>query len=212
MKCALVDYGAGNVSSVQQACWRAGTEAVAVSDPEKLLEAERIIFPGVGGAPVAMERIRALGLDEAIKTAVNRKGRPFLGICLGMQLLGQAHEEHGGCSGINLLTGKIVSLEKLGGGFRIPHIGWKDIGILENKAEQNLLLKIPARRRTFYFAHSFYFQAECGDIIGDCEIAPGIRIPAALQRRNILATQFHPEKSQEAGRLLFQEFLKWNPA
>jgi glutamine amidotransferase len=175
------------------------------SDPAVIASAERLILPGVGAFGDGMERLKSLGLVEALRQAVFEKRVPFLGICLGMQLLAEESDEYGTHEGLGWMKGVVRRLDE-SSGLKVPHIGWNNLDI---KREHPLLKGIP-NGADVYFVHSFAFQpADPADIVGVTEY--GGEVTAAVGRDNVFATQFHPEKSQEIGLKLLENFLKWNP-
>lgn len=197
---AIIDYDAGNIKSVEKAIQFLGEEAVITRDEDVILGADGVILPGVGSFGDAMNRIRSYGLEEVIQEVVKRR-IPFLGICLGLQLMFESSEETPGVKGLGLLPGKIVRLPE-GEGRKIPHIGWNS-------------LKFPKQSRLFeglcedsyvYFVHSYYLQAEeTADVAATTEY--GACIHAAVEHDRIFACQFHPEKSSEVGLKILQNFL-----
>ncbi len=197
---AIIDYDAGNIKSVEKAVQFLGEEALITRDKEILLSADKVIFPGVGAFGDAMEKLHLYGLVDVIHEIVD-KGTPFLGICLGMQLLFDSSEEAPGVEGLSLLPGKIVRFPKEIG-YKIPQIGW-------NKLEQ------PRKGKLFegiedgefvYFVHSYYLQAgEISDVVATTEY--GVTVHAAVERANVFGCQFHPEKSSGVGMTILKNFL-----
>ena len=185
---AIIDYKAGNLTSVKLAFAALGAEAVVTSDPKVIAAADRVVFPGVGAAKSAMENLRAFGLVEPVKEAAATK--PFLGICLGMQILFDHSEEDGGVDCLGIISGNVRRFPTVPG-FKVPEIGWNGVEGLDGKE--------------FYFVHSYY--AEKGPYtLGMTEYA-GVEFSSAVRRGNLLATQFHPEKSGRLGLSLLQSFL-----
>lgn len=196
---AIVDYGAGNLMSVKKALDFIGEESVITSDCEAIKSAERVILPGVGSFGDAMESMRQKGLDETVKCAA-LSGKPFLGICLGLQLLFESSEESPGANGLELLSGNI-SLIPGSSGLKVPHVGWNSVEI---KPESRLFKGIPSGSY-FYFVHSYYLNgAESGVVAGKTNY--GVDIECAVEKGNLFATQFHPEKSGEIGLKLLKNF------
>lgn len=192
---AIVDYGVGNLGSVEKAARRAGLEVQVTDDPAAVIAAPGIILPGVGALRQGRERLEALGLDEALARAV-AAGRPFLGICLGLQLLFGAGEEGG--SGLGLLPGRIP---RLTGVTKIPEIGWN----LVEPIRESPLFRGLEDGGYFYFVHSYYVAPEePGDVLAEAEY--GVRFAAAVQRGALFGVQFHPEKSGPLGLKLLRNF------
>lgn len=197
----IIDYGMGNVFSVQNALHTLNTAAVISRDPAVIIQADHIILPGVGAFGDGMERLRAFNLIPVLKEEVVKKGKPFLGICLGMQFLATTGEEYGFHEGLNWIAGNVKRFERDEREFRIPHIGWNEVRALEN----NLLFQ-GIKNPVFYFVHSYHFVADNPDAVGAvCDY--GGEFAAAVQHRNIFGVQFHPEKSQKSGLQLLSNFL-----
>ena len=199
---AIIDYGAGNLKSVENAFRTMGVETICTSDNDMILDAERVILPGVGAFGDAMGRIRAAGLDEVI-TEVISKGTPFLGICLGLQLLFDESEESPGVEGLSILRGKIRRLPE-GDGRKIPQIGWNRLdfhgnGRLFEGCEHDQIEPYA------YFVHSYYLEAADESIVtATCDY--GVRVHASIESGNVFACQFHPEKSGEFGLGILRRF------
>lgn len=195
---AIIDYGAGNIRSVEKALMHIGCEVQVTRDPAVLLQADAAVLPGVGSFGDAMHELRARGLEEPIRTFV-AMGKPFLGICLGLQILFESSEESPGVRGLGLLRGKIVRIPA-GEGLKIPHMGWNSLEIEKNGG---LFQDIPAEPYV-YFVHSYYLKAEEDVVTATARY--GVTIHAAVQKRNLLACQFHPEKSGALGIALLRNF------
>jgi imidazole glycerol-phosphate synthase subunit HisH len=194
---ALVDYGMGNRRSVEKAFAHVGAELVVTSDHALIAAAERIVIPGVGAFPAAMERFRALGLVELVRERA-AAGTPVLGICLGMQLLFERSTEHGGAEGLGLLPGEVTGLETAGA--RLPHIGWN----LVRRERPSRLLDGDA---AFYHVHSYVCRPSDPDVVaGSAEY--GERFASVVERGNVFGAQFHPEKSSRDGLGLLRNFLE----
>lgn len=197
---AIIDYDAGNVKSVEKALQFLGQDAVLTRDKEVLLKADKVILPGVGAFGNAMEKLKQYGLVEIIHQIVNN-GTPFLGICLGLQLMFESSEETPGVEGLGLLKGKIVRIPEKAG-LKVPHIGWNDLQF----PKESRLFKGFSGGEYVYFVHSYYLQAE--DI---CDVAAtteyGVHIHAAVEHGNIFACQFHPEKSADVGLKILSNFI-----
>lgn len=198
---ALIDYGAGNLRSVHNALVAAGADDVAVTaDPDVVGQADRIVLPGVGAFAACMNGLAAIpGLIEAMEQRVRGEGAPFLGICVGMQLLADAGEEMGTHRGLGWISGNVRRLAPADPSAKVPHMGWNDVIPL---APHPLLAAGEA-----YFLHSYAFEGE--HILAQTE--HGGPVTAAIGRDNILGVQFHPEKSQRYGLALLEQFLVWHP-
>ncbi len=197
---AIIDYDAGNIKSVEKALHYLGEEAVITRDRDTILGADRVILPGVGAFRDAMEKLRTYELDKVIQEVV-AKNTPFLGICLGLQLLFESSEESEGVEGLGILKGKVVRLPEESD-LKIPHIGWNS-------------LKYPNPGRLFtgiaedsyvYFVHSYYLQAKDSSIV-TATTEYGTLIHASVEQGNVFACQFHPEKSSEVGMQILKNFL-----
>lgn len=198
---AIVDYDAGNIKSVEKALQFLGQEPVVTRDKETLLQAEKVIVPGVGAFGDAMRKMHQYGLVEVLREIAD-KGTPLLGICLGLQLFFESSEETPGVEGLGLLLGKIVRIPDKEG-FKIPHMGWNSIQI--NPASR--LLKGIEEGAYVYFVHSYYLQAENeADVAATTDYV--VNIHAAAEHENIFATQFHPEKSGEIGLQILKNFIE----
>ena len=195
---AIIDYGAGNLQSVEKALRYIGCDCQTTSDPAVLLAAKAAILPGVGAFGDTMENLRAQGLEEPIKAYI-QSGRPFLGICLGLQVLFESSEESPGVPGLGVLEGKIVRLPE-GPGLKIPHIGWNSLDIRRPGG----LFAGQGADPFVYFVHSYYLQAE-EDVV-TATAGYGVSIHAAVEKGNLWACQFHPEKSGEAGLQMLRSF------
>jgi glutamine amidotransferase len=194
----ILDYGMGNLRSVEKALEHVGARASISSDPAEIEAADGLILPGVGAFPRAMERIRATGLDEMI-AARAAAGTPVLGICLGLQLLFERSEELGGAEGLGLLPGEVTALRAPG--LKVPHIGWAPVAW---ERDSPLIEGIDAET-PFYFVHSFAVRpADADEALGTA--AYGERFVCAAERDNVFGVQFHPEKSSAAGLRLLANF------
>jgi glutamine amidotransferase len=194
---AIVDYGMGNLRSVEKALEHVGVTATISADADRVRAADGVILPGVGAFPRAMERIRAIGLDELI---AERRGAgvPILGICLGLQLLFESTTELGGATGLDLLEGPVDELEA--DGLKVPHIGWSPV----RWARQSRLTDGIDSETPFYFVHSFAPRPPAAELLGSA--AYGARFACAAERDNVFGVQFHPEKSSAAGLRLLSNF------
>ena len=197
---AIIDYGAGNLMSVKKALDFIGAENIITSDPGEIEAADSVILPGVGSFGDAMRSMNERGLIESVKKAA-LSGKPFLGICLGLQLLFEKSDESLGSDGLGLLSGDISLIPK-NNGLKVPHIGWNSVEIRENS---RLFENIP-QGSYFYFVHSYYLNgAELSDVAATAEY--GVKIQCAVERENLFATQFHPEKSGAAGLQILKNFI-----
>ena len=194
---AIVDYGVGNLKSVQNALKTLNIPSIISSDNEEIAKSRSIIVPGVGAFPDAMKNMKDKGLDEVIKAAA-KEGKPILGICLGMQLFFEESEEIEKCKGLGFLKGTIKKLE---GSIKIPHMGWNDLSF----ETYSPLLKGVKENSYVYFVHSYYAQVGEENIVNAYSTYEK-KIPAIVSKGNIFGMQFHPEKSGEAGMKLLKNF------
>lgn len=204
---ALIDYGAGNLHSVLSALRAAGSQDVAVTDdPEVVLGAERVVLPGVGSFGACMAGLRAVpGLVDALEERVLRRGAPFLGVCVGMQLLATRGLEHGETAGLGWIAGEVRRLAPPDASVKVPHMGWNDVALVPHARQHPVLDNGEA-----YFLHSYHFvpeEARATAAMSD----HGGGIVAAVAHANLLGVQFHPEKSQRYGIDLLRRFLEWRP-
>ncbi|MEO1656104.1 MAG: imidazole glycerol phosphate synthase subunit HisH [Pseudomonadota bacterium] len=201
----LIDYGAGNLHSASRGLERAAEtpiDLVVSDDPETIAGADRLVLPGVGAFKSCAEGLRARpGVEEAIHEAVQSNGRPFLGICVGMQLLATRGLEHDETPGLDLIPGTVRSLEAKG--LRLPHMGWNEV---EARHDHPLL----PPNLDAYFVHSFVFDTDDPDAV-IAEASYGERFTAAIAKDNVAGSQFHPEKSGPYGQQLLANFLRWAP-
>ena len=198
---AILDYGMGNLRSVEKALQRVEVEVTRTSDPERAGDAEGLVLPGVGAFPRAMERVRERGFDVLVADAAAR-GTPVLGICLGMQLLFSSTSENEGAEGLDLLEGPVERLAAPQ--LKVPHIGWNEVRV----TQPHPLLESIGAGDEFYFVHSYRaMPGEAKDVAGRTDY--GGEFPAAVARDNVFAVQFHPEKSQAAGKQLLDAFAAW---
>jgi imidazole glycerol-phosphate synthase subunit HisH len=198
---ALVDYGAGNLQSVRNALMAAGASDIRVTaDPEMVRTADRIVLPGVGAFAHCMGALSGIaGMVDALNEATGAAAKPFLGICVGMQLMAETGEEHGSHAGLGWIKGRVKLLEPAEPSIKIPHMGWNDV---IPSAPHPLIEAGEA-----YFLHSFAFEGE--DVLATT--AHGGDVVAAIGRDNRVGVQFHPEKSQKYGLALLSRFLEWRP-
>ena len=206
MDIAVVDYGMGNIRSVSKALERVapGARVAVTAEPDRIRAAERVVVPGQGAMPDCMRQLAASGAREAVIESTSAK--PFLGICIGMQMLFERGEE-GDTPGLGLLPGGVPRFPAARmGGLKVPHMGWNEV----RQARAHALWDgIPSGER-FYFVHSYYPDpADAGLVAATCEY--GVAFTCAIARDNIFAVQFHPEKSQSAGLRLLSNFVQWRP-
>lgn len=197
---AIIDYGAGNLQSVKKALDFIGAKSIITADENEINAASHIILPGVGSFGDAMHSIREKGLEDVIKKSADGS-KHFLGICLGLQLLFESSEESPGVDGLGIFKGSIVTIPK-DNGLKVPHIGWNSVslkqtdGIFEGLRDNSY----------FYFVHSYYLKDADEDVVaGTTEY--GVPIQCAVQQGRVCATQFHPEKSSEAGLTILRNFV-----
>ncbi len=216
MRIALIDYGAGNLHSAAKAVERAASEAgIAVSisidsKPESIAAADRIMLPGDGAFRDCMGNLLAVdGLVEALKEAVHGRGRPFLGICVGMQLLATRGLEHGVTKGLDWISGDVTKIEPARPGFKVPHMGWNTLYAHQDHALLKGIKHGPNGLHA-YFLHSYQLiPANDADVVAEADYAGPIT--AIIAKGNIAGAQFHPEKSQMLGLALIRNFLNWTP-
>ena len=202
---AIIDYDAGNVKSVEKALLRLGQETVVTRDGEEILSADGVILPGVGAFGDAMEKLHAYGLVDVIRKC-GREEIPFLGICLGLQLLFESSEESPGVEGLHLLEGRIYKIPSRKG-LKVPHMGWNDLSF-PNKGRLFEGLDAPGGEGTYvYFVHSYYLQSADESIV-TAATEYGVPIHASVEKGNLFACQFHPEKSSDAGMRILQNFIR----
>ena len=200
---AIVDYGAGNIGSVQRACAETGIQSVITSDLDNLKNAERIIFPGVGAAPATMDNLNRTGLAEALKQAF-AAGIPILGICVGAQVVLDSSEE-GDTPCLGLIAGKTIRFKFQDKSLKIPQIGWNTVKVLQ----PHPLLEGIDKEDEFYFVHSYYPQPARQENVYAVSDYGG-EFCCAVGNKNLFAVQFHPEKSGRFGLQLLQRFAKWD--
>ena len=204
---ALIDYGAGNLHSVANALKAAGAPEVAVTaDPEVVRAADRIVLPGVGSFRACAEGLWGIaGMVEAMTERVHVGGAPFLGICVGMQLLATRGLEHGETAGLDWIAGEVRLIERTDPAIKIPHMGWNDVALGLHDPAGGLIEPGEA-----YFLHSYHFAPDDGHTVAAMTDHGG-GLVAAVGRDNVVGVQFHPEKSQAYGLSLLSRFLEWKP-
>lgn len=197
---AVVDYDAGNVKSVEKAIEKLGAKHILTSDPEEIRKADAVILPGVGNFGDCVNNLKERGLDTVLKEYA-ASGKPFLGICVGLQLLFDESEESPGVKGLGILSGKIKRFPG-SSELKVPQIGWNNI--IESKGR---LLEGIDRGTYFYFVHSFYLESSDPSIVTS-KTEYGVTYDSSVEKGNVFATQFHPEKSSDAGLKVLSNFLK----
>ncbi len=215
----IIDYGSGNLRSAAKAFERVSADegldvdVLVSSKPEDVLKADRIILPGQGAFADCMKGLSGIdGMIDALEESVIEKARPFLGICIGMQLMATRGLEHGLTAGLNWIPGEVVPLRPENKELKIPHMGWNALHqpLTEPQDNRHFVLRNVDSSQDYYFVHSFVF--ECKDsfhILGMTDY--GGLIPAIVGRDNMIGMQFHPEKSQKTGLRLIAEFMQWKP-
>ena len=200
LQVAVIDYDAGNTLSVTRALEKAGARVDLTRNPERVARADAVVLPGVGAFGDCMRKLEHRGMGGACREAI-QSGKPFLGVCVGLQVLFDGSEESPGEAGLGVLPGTVVRFEA--GGLKVPHIGWNQLEV----ARKHPVLESLAGE-AFYFVHSYYPEpVERDDILGTAKY--GVRFCAAAGRENLVAVQFHPEKSSRAGLGLYENFLAW---
>ncbi|MBM2825046.1 MAG: imidazole glycerol phosphate synthase, glutamine amidotransferase subunit [Dehalococcoidales bacterium] len=195
----IIDYGAGNLRSVVNAITRLGYQPKITSNPEEVISSTAVILPGVGAAADTMSSLNKLGLVSAIRQVVS-DGRPFLGVCIGLQVLCTVSEEGGGHQCLGIIPGKV---RRLPAGLKVPHMGWNQV---RQKFAHPVFAGIPSEAN-FYFVHSYYVEPEDKALVAG-ETDYGIPICSVIARGNLVATQFHPEKSGDVGLRFYDNFVK----
>ena len=214
MSVAIVDYGSGNLHSAHKAVERAaaeqGVRVIVTSDPDVVRNADRIVLPGVGAFADCRRGLdNVTGMVEALEESVIKFGKPFLGICVGMQLLASRGLEQGVAQGLNWIPGEVIEIKPTAPDLKVPHMGWNT---LEARRSHPLLKDIPVGDNGLhaYFVHSYHLKtADPAHIVATTEY--GCELTAMVGRDNIVGTQFHPEKSQKLGLALIANFLRWAP-
>ena len=198
---AIIDYDAGNIRSVEKALKFLGQDVKITRDPEEILSAEKVILPGVGAFGDAMGKLKEYGLDQVIRKTAG-KGTPFLGICLGLQLLFERSDEAPGVEGLGILKGEILRLPEKEG-YKIPHMGWNSLELIHNG---RLFRDLPEDPYV-YFVHSYYLKAEDEKIV-KAATEYCTHIHASVEKDNVFACQFHPEKSSDVGLHILKNFVE----
>ena len=198
---AIIDYDAGNIKSVEKALQKLGQEVMITRDPEEILNADKVILPGVGAFGDAMVNLRKYHLDQVIYQVVERS-IPFLGICLGLQLLFEKSDETKGVAGLGILKGEICRIPD-GENLKIPHMGWNSLHLQNN----GRLFRGIKEDAYVYFVHSYYLKAEDEEIV-KATTEYGTHIHASVEQGNVFACQFHPEKSSDVGLEILKNFVE----
>ena len=203
---AVVDYGAGNLRSVSKALERSGLEPEVTGKPAALRRADGVVLPGVGAFAEAVKNLRSAGLDEALRDSIE-SGTPYLGLCLGLQVLFDESDEHGLNAGLGLLPGRVELFgrrDRDGSALRVPHIGWNRVRF----SGSHPMLEHMPQEDDFYFVHSYKaIPTTAADVVGRVDY--GGDFAAAVARPSLFAVQFHPEKSQSAGKRLLDSYAAW---
>ncbi|MDQ4063806.1 MAG: imidazole glycerol phosphate synthase subunit HisH [Actinomycetota bacterium] len=200
MNVAVIDYDAGNTLSVTRALKKVGARVDLTADPERVAAADAVVLPGVGAFGDCMRKLRERGMDQACHETF-RAGKPFLGVCVALQVFFEASEESPDVQGLGILPGKVVRFDV--GDLKVPHMGWNDLNLSRSHPVLDGL-----DGEAFYFVHSYYPEPrEPADVLGMSEY--GTTFCAAAGRENLAAVQFHPEKSSLAGLKLYENFLEW---
>ncbi len=203
---AIVDYGMGNLKSVANAVEALSGEGTLTRDPSVIAKADGIILPGVGAFGEGMKNLHAFGLVDVLHREVMEKKKPYLGICLGLQFLAHTGFEDGESKGLGWVEGVVKLIEPKGSQYKVPHMGWNNVEILKRSEIFEGLHDDPV----FYFVHSYALELNPGEEAILTSVADhGCRITASIQKGNIFATQFHPEKSQSAGLKVLQNFISY---
>ena len=197
---AIIDYGMGNLRSVQKGFERMGHEAVVTGDPKTILNASKVVLPGVGAFPDCMRNLEQFGLIDPVRKSIG-SGKPFLGICLGLQLLFTESEEFGVSKGLDIIKGRVIRFRLQDSTLKIPHMGWNSLSI---KRRAPALVDVPDNSHV-YFVHSFHVVPEDKGVIATTTDY-GIEFVSSIWKDNILAVQFHPEKSQALGLSILKRF------
>jgi imidazole glycerol-phosphate synthase subunit HisH len=212
---AVIDYGSGNLRSVEKALQRAVSDSglacsiTVTSDPEAVRSADRIVLPGVGAFADCMSGLLAVaGMADVLTESVQKRGKPFLGICVGMQLMADAGHEHGSSAGLGWIAGEVVRLTPSPTTLKVPHMGWNEVRVTSEHPVLSHLGRDPGSHA--YFVHSYQFTCLSPEhLLATADY--GGTVTAAVGRDNLLGTQFHPEKSQAAGLKLLENFMRWRP-
>ena len=202
IKVAIINYGIGNIRSLYNSLKKINVEAEIISDPELIYSFNKVFLPGVGSYKDAIEKIRKIGWDRTIKNYSSDNNKGLFGICVGMQILSTFGYEYGKSKGLNIIEGEVEHMGKIGCKFKLPHIGWNNIEILnENMITENL-----TNEANFYFVNSYSFKIVYSDQL-IATTTYDIKFPSIVNKQNIFGTQFHPEKSSKAGIQILNNFI-----
>ncbi len=201
MYVGVIDCGSGNLASVQNALRCVGADSKLIHEPRGLANASHIVLPGVGSFPDLMQRLTASGFADALANGIAATGKPFLGICIGMQVLATTGHEFESCAGLGLIPGEVRSIDTTRSRQRLPHVGWNDV-----TSSRSSPLYEGMDQPAFYFVHRFHLAPDDPSCVtGTCDYGEGVT--ASIQHGNIFGVQFHPEKSQHDGLRLLRNFL-----
>lgn len=201
MRVGVIDCGSGNLASVQNAFRYVGADVELIRQPGQLGDASHIVLPGVGSFPDLMQRLTTTGFADALPNEIAAKGKPFLGICVGMQVLATTGHEFESCAGLGLIPGQVRPIDTTRSQQRLPHVGWNDVA-----PSRSSPLYEGMSQPAFYFVHGFHLVPDDpSSVTGTCDYGEGVT--ASIEHGNILGVQFHPEKSQHDGLRLMRNFL-----
>jgi len=201
---AIIDYGVGNTGSVRNAIdWLGYKRILLTDDRTSIAGADALVLPGVGAFKSCADGLKCRGLDQVLQEYVMVRGRPILGICVGMQLMASESEENGVHKGLNWIPGRVVKLRPESNSLTVPHVGWNEVSAVEGDP---LFSRLP-EGASFYFDHSFHFVGQASSTAATC--CYGLTINAAIRRDNVFGVQFHPEKSHTNGLKLFRAFFNF---
>lgn len=202
IKVAIINYGIGNIRSLYNSLKKIEIEAEIITDPETIYKFDKVFLPGVGSYKDAIEKIKKIGWDKAIKNFSSNQNKSLFGICVGMQILSTYGYEHGISNGLDIIKGEILRMDEHGCGLKLPHIGWNNIKVLN----KNLLTENLNNEDNFYFVNSYSFKAvNSNELIATTSY--GIEFPSIINKQNVFGTQFHPEKSSKAGIQILKNFI-----
>ncbi len=202
IKVAIINYGIGNIRSLYNSLKRIEVEAEIITDPDSINQFDKVFLPGVGSYNDAIEKIKNIGWDKAIKNFSSNQNKSLFGICVGMQILSTCGYEYGKSNGLNIIKGEVLRMNKLGCDLKLPHIGWNNIKILN----QNLITENLNNEANFYFVNSYSFKIDNSkELIATTSY--GIEFPSIINKQNVFGTQFHPEKSSKAGMQILKNFI-----
>ena len=202
IRVAIINYGIGNIRSLYNSLKKIEVEAEIITDPDTINQFDKVFLPGVGSYKDAIEKIKNIGWDKAIKNFSSNQNKSLFGICVGMQILSTCGYEYGKSNGLNIIKGEVLRMNKLGCDLKLPHIGWNNIKILN----QNLITENLNNEANFYFVNSYSFKIDNSkELIATTSY--GIEFPTIINKQNVFGTQFHPEKSSKAGMQILKNFI-----